>query len=921
MTAAANASAVVSPAATAYTVGTVPSSGLLSTLFGQLNGWTVALTVVLLAIAYDQASYKYHKYGIVGPTWKTPFMGPFLESMFPDFNKYKAKWASGELSCVSVFHKFVVIASTRDMARKVFNSPAFVKPCVVDSAYKLLRPNNWVFLDGKAHVDYRKGLNGLFTRQALESYLSGQEEVYDRYFNTFLQTSRDNGGQPQPWMPIFRELMCAVACRTFVGHYMSEKVVKKIAHDYYLITAALELVNFPIILPFTKSWYGKKAADMVLAEFEKCAAKSEVRMATGGQPNCIMDAWISQMQASARYRERIARGDKVDEADKPAQVLRDFSHHEIAMTVFTFLFASQDATSSATTWLFQLMADRPEWLDKVREENLRLRHGDRNKPFTMDMLESMVYTRAVVKETLRYRPPVIMVPYVVKKDFAVTPTYTAKKGSMLIPSVWPATHDPEAYPDPDTYNPERWISGDADKQTKNWLVFGTGPHYCLGQTYAQHNLMAMIGKASMLLDWVHHATEKSEEIEVFATIFPQIYRRSLSASIRSQADFTHTVIGGGVIGLAVAARLSSRANTTTLLLERHPSAGQETSSRNSEVIHAGLYYGPSSLKTRLCIRGKHLLYALCEAKAIPYRRTRKWILAQDEAQLAECQKVHDLARSLGVPTRFLSRSEIGEREPDVRAEAGVLESETTGIVDSHSLMIYLEGATQERGGDVVYNTEVRRVEAVDGGKGGFRIYLRPYREDEDKDETVITSETIINSAGLHAIALSNSLLPSTTHHITPYYAKGTYFAYSASSPKPSTLLYPAPQPGLGGLGTHLTLDLAGRIRFGPDVQWVDDPTDLRPSSARLADAIAAIQHYLPSIDPHALSLDYCGIRPKLGPGASGTAAGSAATFADFYVREESDRGCVGLVNLLGMESPGLTSSLAVAEEVERLLYR
>ncbi|RMZ79798.1 hypothetical protein DV738_g3225, partial [Chaetothyriales sp. CBS 135597] len=816
----ANVTAIVSPAANAYTVGTLPSSGLVSGLLAQLNGWTVAL-----------ASYKYHKHGIVGPAWKTPFMGPFLESMFPDFNQYKAKWASGELSCVSVFHKFVVIASTRDMARKVFNSPAFVKPCVVDSAYKLLRPNNWVFLDGKAHVDYRKGLNGLFTRQALEIYLAGQEEIYDKYFAKFLEISKENDFKPQPWMPVFRELMCAVACRTFVGHYMSEKVVKKIAHDYYLITAALELVNFPIILPYTKSWYGKKAADMVLEEFEKCAAKSEVRMAAGGKPNCIMDAWISQMQASARYREKIARGETVEESEKPPQVLRDFSHHEIAMTVFTFLFASQDATSSATTWLFQLMADRPEWLEKVREENLRLRGGDRNMPFTMDMLESMVATRAVVKETLRYRPPVIMVPYIVKKDFPVTPTYTAKKGSMLIPSVWPATHDPEAYPDPDSFNPERWISGDADKQTKNWLVFGTGPHYCLGQTYAQNNLMAMIGKASILLDWEHHPTERSEEIEVFATIFPQ-------------ADFTHTIIGGGVIGLAVASRLSARPNTSTLLIERHPSAGQETSSRNSEVIHAGIYYPPDSLKTRLCIRGKNLLYDLCEGKgeegiatkgsngsSIPYRRTRKWILAQDNAQLAQCQAIHDRARALGVPTRFLSRREIAAREPDVRADAGVLESESTGIIDSHSFMAYLEGLAQERGGQIVYNTRVTRVEAVNGGNAGFRIY--------------------------------------------PYFAKGTYFAYSARHPRPSTLLYPVPEPGLAGLGTHLTLDLAGRVRFGPDVEWVDDPTDLTPSSSRLADAVAAIQRYLPSVDPAALEVDYCGIRPKLaGPGA--------AAFTDFY---------------------------------------
>ena len=184
-------------------------------------------------------------------------------------------------------------------------------------------------------------------------------------------------------MPVFRELMCAVSCRTFVGHYMSDKVVKKIAHDYYLITAALELVNFPIILPFTKSWYGKKAADMVLDEFAKCAAKSKARMAAGGSVTCIMDAWIQQQQESAKYRAKLAKGIEVPESEKPAMILRDFTDWEVSMTIFTFLFASQDATSSACTWLFQLLADRPEWLAKVREENLRLRNGDRHKRFDM----------------------------------------------------------------------------------------------------------------------------------------------------------------------------------------------------------------------------------------------------------------------------------------------------------------------------------------------------------------------------------------------------------------------------------------------------------------------------------------------------------------------------------------------------------
>jgi C-22 sterol desaturase len=415
-----------------------------------------------------------------------------------------------------------VIASTRDMARKVFNSPSFVKPCVVDAAYKLLRPNNWVFLDGKAHVDYRKGLNGLFTRQALEAYLPGQEEVYDKYFESFLNTTKQNGGKEIPFMHIFRELMCALSCRTFVGHYMSDETVKRIADDYYNITAALELVNFPIIIPFTKTWYGKKAADVVLEEFAKCAAKSKVRMQAGGKMECILDGWVQSMIKSKAYREKIEAGIDVPQSEKPDMLIRWFSDFEISMTLLTFLFASQDATSAATTWLFQIMADRPEFLEKLREENLRVRNGDVDMRVTMNMLDNMPYTKAVVKETLRYRPPVIMVPYIAKKAFPITDTYTAPKGSMVVPSVYPALHDPEAYPRPDSFEPDRWITGDAEKQVKNWLVFGTGPHYCLGQTYATLNLMAMIGKASILLDWKHQITDKSEEIKVFATIFPMV---------------------------------------------------------------------------------------------------------------------------------------------------------------------------------------------------------------------------------------------------------------------------------------------------------------------------------------------------------------------------------------------------------------
>ncbi|KAL7962837.1 cytochrome P450 [Trichoderma compactum] len=484
--------------------------------------WTWFFTILAICVVYDQVSYLMNKGSIVGPTWKQPFIGPFLQSMDPKFEEYYAKWLSGPLSCVSVFHKFVVIASTRDMARKVLNSPAYVKPCVVDAAYKLLGEDNWVFLDGKAHVDFRKGLNGLFTRKALESYLPGQEEVYKVYFKRFLDITKENGGKPVPFMPEFRELMCAVSCRTFVGHYISDEAVKKIADDYYLITAALELVNFPIILPYTKTWYGKKAADMVLAEFAKCAAKSKVRMAAGGDVTCIMDAWILQMIQSERWREAEEKGLSTEGMVKPAPMLRMFRDYEISQTVFTFLFASQDATSSAATWLFQIAAQRPDVLDRVREENLKVRNGDAYAELNMDQLESLTYTRAVVRELLRYRPPVLMVPYKVKKPFPITDKYTVPKGAMLIPTTYMALHDPDVYENPDYFDPERYYSGDAEvKGAKNYLVFGTGAHYCLGQVYAQLNLALMLGKASVQMNWTHHATPLSEEIKVFATIFPK----------------------------------------------------------------------------------------------------------------------------------------------------------------------------------------------------------------------------------------------------------------------------------------------------------------------------------------------------------------------------------------------------------------
>ncbi|BAE57461.1 cytochrome protein [Aspergillus flavus] len=494
--------------------------GALPDFLAEWSAWQYVVTFLVGLVLYDQVLYLKRKGALPGPTFKIPLMGPFIQAIHPTFDGYLRQWASGPLSCVSIFHRFVVLASDRDLAHKVFKSPAYAEPCLVPVARDIIGHKAWVFLQGRDHAEYRRGLVPLFTSRAIATYLPVQERVLDDYYNQFVAATKANQGKPMAFMTLFREINCALSCRTFFGDYISDDQVKKIADDFYLATDALDLVNIPLAMyvPFTKTWLGKRTADAVHRVFAECAARCKANMAKGATPTCIVDHWVLHMMESNRYRERVAAGET--NLEKPKNMIREFTNEEISDTLFTFLFASQDASSSATTWLFQILAQRPDVLDKLREENLAARGGDRNKPFDLPMLESLTYTNAVIKELLRYKPPVILVPYLATKDFPVTPDYTVPKGSMIIPSCYPALHDPEAYPNPDVFDPERWISGDAESKTKNWLVFGAGPHDCLARKYVPLSLAGMIGKASLELDWEHHPTPRSEEIRVFATLFP-----------------------------------------------------------------------------------------------------------------------------------------------------------------------------------------------------------------------------------------------------------------------------------------------------------------------------------------------------------------------------------------------------------------
>jgi L-2-hydroxyglutarate oxidase LhgO len=353
------------------------------------------------------------------------------------------------------------------------------------------------------------------------------------------------------------------------------------------------------------------------------------------------------------------------------------------------------------------------------------------------------------------------------------------------------------------------------------------------------------------------------------------------------------VVGAGVVGLAVARALALEGREV-VVLERERLIGSHTSARNSEVIHAGIYYPKDSVKARLCVRGKALLYDYCARRGVPHRRLGKIIVATGPDQEAALAGIAAAAAMNGVDDlRRLDAAALAALEPRLRGVAGLL-SPSTGIVDSHALMLAYQGELEDAGGAVALDTGFLGARPV---PGGFRVTAR------SGGETVtLEAGLLVNAAGLWAGAVAaaiEGLAPRFRR--TVYYCKGNYFGIAARVPF-RHLIYPVPERD--GLGVHLTLDLAGRGRFGPDTEWIDG-IDYGLDPARGDGFYAAIRRYWPDLPDGALSPDYAGIRPKLAP------AGGAAT--DFLIEGPAAHGLPGLVNLFGIESPGITASLALAE--------
>lgn len=367
------------------------------------------------------------------------------------------------------------------------------------------------------------------------------------------------------------------------------------------------------------------------------------------------------------------------------------------------------------------------------------------------------------------------------------------------------------------------------------------------------------------------------------------------------------VVGAGVIGLAVAREMALQGRET-ILLEREAVFGTISSARNSEVIHAGIYYPQNSLKAKLCVQGNHLLYEYCQSHQVATQAYGKLIVATSQSQIGDLQAILYKAQNNDVPEiKLITAEQAKLLESELQCEAALLSS-TTGVVDSHGFMLSLLGGFQDASGVVAYQSPLIRAKAIGkNAEGGFELEIG------GTDSMKIQTSLLINCAGLSAPAIAQNIEGLSKVHIPKaYFAKGNYFSLSGRAPF-SHLIYPVPESG--GLGVHLTLDMAGQAKFGPDVEWLEidaeDQIDYTVDVKRGEGFYSAVRQYWPGLKEGSLQADYSGVRAKIVP--SNTSAG------DFSFNGPEQHHLQGLFNLYGFESPGLTSSLSIAQYLERLI--
>jgi len=364
-----------------------------------------------------------------------------------------------------------------------------------------------------------------------------------------------------------------------------------------------------------------------------------------------------------------------------------------------------------------------------------------------------------------------------------------------------------------------------------------------------------------------------------------------------------TIVGAGVIGLAIASQVASEGRAV-YVLEKNQTFGQEASSRNSEVIHSGVYYPKDSLKARTCVEGNALLYELCQRHGIGHRKIGKLIVATDDAEVNELEKLWERGRSNGIKgLRLLNQQELSDLEPNVRGIAAIF-SPSTGIIDSWGLMGHFAGKARDNGAHLAYRTEVTGIDRI---PGGYKVSVR-----DPKGHFSFTTKVLINCAGLHSDEVAGMVgIDIARAGYRLHYCRGEYFSVSRGKANMvSRLIYPVPKAGEAGLGIHVNFDLGGRMRLGPDACYVDR-IDYKVDDSQKRAFYDSVARFLPFIEYDDLEPEMVGIRAKL--------QAEGEDFRDFVISHECDRGLPQLINLIGIESPGLTSAPAIAKYVGRLV--
>lgn len=460
--------------------------------------WLIVFAIFWGLFFWDRFDLWNKAKKLPGPAFSIPFIGQTVQMVMQPFKFYERQEKLGPLSWNSAGGKFIMFSQAAGITRHVFNNAkGSLRLWLIFGAEKILGKDNLAFLHGPKHLALRRSLLPLFTKRALSTYLELQERKIYEHLNKWVEFTKDGA---KPIRIGARDLNIETSMEVFVGPYIATQEERKTFTElYFKINEGL--LAFPVAFPGTTLWKAIEARKKLIPTLVNAVTASKKSMQQGNTPVCLLDYWME---------------DYIKDEHPPIE-----TDEEIAFTVLDFLFASQDASTSSIVWSLQLLADNPDILRRVREEQADLRPN--NEPITNEIIGNMHYTHQVVKEVLRYRPPATMVPHIAIEDWKVEDegqSYEVKKGSVILPSIWCSSF--QGYTNPYTFDPDRFSPERAEhiKYSKNWLVFGAGPHLCLGKEYAMNHLTTFTAILASEYDWTHTVTATSEEIIFLPTIFP-----------------------------------------------------------------------------------------------------------------------------------------------------------------------------------------------------------------------------------------------------------------------------------------------------------------------------------------------------------------------------------------------------------------